>query len=61
MVPEERNGMSAQSILAIIILSILTGCGETVPTSIDSDHTCPKTGLIHYESFENARNVSFTF
>lgn len=29
--------MSAQSILAFIILSILTGCGETVPTSTDSN------------------------
>ena len=37
MVREERNGMSAQSNLAFVILSILTGCGETVPTSSDSN------------------------
>ena len=37
MVPEERNATPAQSTLVFFILSVLTGCGETVPTSTDSD------------------------
>lgn len=37
MAPEERIGMSVQRILAFIILSMLLGCGGTVPPSLESN------------------------
>ena len=37
MVPDVRIGISAQSVSAFIVLSILTGCGSSVTTSIDSN------------------------
>ncbi len=44
MVPEVRNGMSARSVLAFAILSILTGCGGDAPTRVD-----PNNGLTGFE------------
>ena len=36
MAPEEPDAKSAQRILAFIILSIVMGCGDIAPTSVES-------------------------
>ena len=38
MAPEEPDAKSAQRILAFIILSIVMGCGDIAPTSVDSNN-----------------------